>query len=333
MENVDSTVNDTTDDDLFLKTEVLIYGYSASRQLGKLNLDDPLLDDTIPSFIAEKTILYDAEEIFNISNYAALGSKDKKEKEYKKNEKYIEKIKDMLVSILPDVKKISDIDILVPKLFGTKLRSGGVAITTKHGEKIPLNDMSLGYKTVTSWTIDLAWRLLRQYPNSTNPLAEPAIVLIDEIDLHLHPKWQRKIMNNLSKHFINTQFIATAHSPLMVQEAIESNYAVLKKCENGITILNDPTDIIDGWRVDQILTSEMFGLKSSRGTKYENLFSDREKLANKKRLSPEEKAELKTIREEMSKLASGETPEEIENRRLISEIVLNIKKNNKKIDL
>ena len=189
--------------------------------------------------------------------------------------------------------------------------------------------LSLGYKTVTAWTIDLAWRLLSQYPDSTNPLAEPAIVLIDEIDLHLQPKWQREIMDRLSKHFKNTQFIATAHSPLMVQAAIESNYAVLIQHENGVKILNVPKGI-DGWRVDQIFTSEIFGLESARGIKYDELFSRREILANKKGLKPEEKAELKTINDQMSKLPTGETPKEIEDRKLISEIVTNIKKSKKK---
>lgn len=328
LRNVISGVSEGNDD-LFLKQEVLIYGYSASRRLGKLNLGDPSLVDTIPSFIAENTILYDAEEILNQSDYAALSSEGEEKKEY---QKYIEQIKKMLVSVLPDVKKISDINILAPTFLGNIIRPGGVVITTKHGEKIPFSDMSLGYKNVISWTIDLTWRLSRQYSDSTNPLAEPAIVLIDEIDLHLHPKWQREIMSNLSRHFKNTQFIATAHSPLMLQAAIESNYAVLKENENGLTILNEPKGI-DGWRVDQILTSEMFGLPSARGIEYEELYSKREKLVNKKRLSSEEKAKLEVINEEMSKLPSGERPDEIENRKLISEIVSNIKKNKEKIDL
>ena len=44
--------------------------------------------------------------------------------------------------------------------------------------------------------MDLAWRFLNRYRDSPNPLAEPAIVLIDEIDLHLHPRWQLKIMDD-----------------------------------------------------------------------------------------------------------------------------------------
>lgn len=318
--------------EIFHREEVLIYAYSASRNIGKLNLGDPELEDTIPSFIDEETVLYDAEEIFHTLKYAALAVKGKLKEEH---EKYIEKIQRMLISILPDVGKIADMEILAPKLPRKNqeldIRKGFV-ITTKHGKKIPFDEMSLGYKTTISWTVDLAWRLYLQYPESDNPLAEPAIVLVDEIDLHLHPKWQRQIMANLSKHFKKTQFIATAHSPLMVQEAIKSNYAVLKQDVNGVDILNDPQGI-DGWRVDQILTSELFGLRSSHSTEYEYISDKRDVLIRKKKLTAKEKNDLESIRLKLSRLPSGETPEEIENRQLISKIAADIRKKGTKIKL
>src|SRR5207247_4303505 len=71
----------------------------------------------------------------------------------------------------------------------------------------------------TLFRSDLASRLVERYPDSPDPLAEPAVVLVDEIDLHLHPQWQRKLMGFLSARFPSTQFIATAHSPLVVQAA------------------------------------------------------------------------------------------------------------------
>lgn len=208
-------------------------------------------------------------------------------------------------------------------------------INSKHGKKVPFNDYSLGYKTVASWVVDLSWRLINQYPKSPNPLLEPAIVIIDEIDLHLHPVWQREIINNLSNHFKNVQFIATAHSPLMVQSALGSNYAVLKNGEYGVEVIREPTDV-DGWQVDQILTSSFFGLKSSRGTKYEALLSEREKLAGKKTLTQKEKLKLIEITrelEDLNKYPSGETLEEIEDRKVISNLVSEIRRNKIKIKI
>lgn len=327
---------DTRNESTFYDNEIIIYAYSSSRQLGKLNVDATELKDTIPSFIAENTVLYDAEEILHNSNYAALGAETEKEKELYLT--YLGKIKKMLVSLLPDVNKVNDIRILAPQLLNKKERGKGIMITTKHGPEIPFSSMSMGYRAAISWAIDLAWRLFKRYPDSQNPLAEPAIVLIDEIDLHLHPVWQRQIMGSLSKHFKNTQFIATAHSPLMVQAAMDANHAVLKQNHNGVTILNNPRGI-DGWRIDQILTSEMFGLESARGIWYEKLYRQREKLVKRERLHrtgefrSTEKDELNRINEQLSALPSGENPEEIDNRKFISDVVSSIKKRGGKIEL
>ena len=116
------------------------------------------------------------------------------------------------------------------------------------------------YKKQAQWSDSQKQRadlLFNYYPDSKNALKEPAIVLIDEIDLHLHPSWQLDIVETLSNHFPNIQFIATAHSPLMVQSALNANFAVLKFEDGSVHVVNDPVDI-DGWRVDQILTSEFF---------------------------------------------------------------------------
>jgi AAA domain, putative AbiEii toxin, Type IV TA system len=305
---------------IFYKEEVAVYGYSASRQLGKLNLNNPKLSDTIPNFIREKTELYDAEEILHTLQYAAFGAKDKEER--KKYRSFIKRIKQMLVTILPDFEQIENIEINPPTVL-SQHSTGGLVITTKHGQEILFNDFSLGYKTVTSWSVDLAWRMFsKHHLNVENPLEEPAIVLIDEIDLHLHPKWQQQIMANLSTHFPNVQFIATAHSPLMVQAAIDLNYAVLRYDEavGSVTLSNRPEGT-DGWRVDQILTSDLFDLKSARGTAYDKLLSERDALLTKKHLTDKDKARLQAIDTQLAQLPTGEDPEEMDNRRQLAELV------------
>jgi len=292
----------TNSKEIFYPNEVLIYAYSASRVLGKLNLSDKQLDDTIPGFIAEQTILLDAQEILHTANYAKLGSKKTERAKYKR---FLTKVQEMLVSLLPDFTSTKDLEIITPKILDKRLESGRILATTRHGKKIPFSNFSLGYKTVMSWAVDLAWRMLTQYTNSPNPLAEPAIVIIDELDLHLHPQWQVGIMKNLSKHFPNVQFIATAHSPLMVQK---------------------PTDI-QGWRVDQILTSELFDLPSARGPEYNNLMRKRNALAHKLKLTRAEKIRLTHLNEAINKYPSGSTPEDIENNKLITDILAKYKTN------
>ena len=88
-------------------------------------------------------------------------------------------------------------------------------------------------------------------------------MLVDEIDLHLHPKWQREVIGFLTERFPNTQFIVTAHSPLIVQAAAGANLAVLKREGDHVVIENHP-ETIRGWRIDQVLTSDLFDLPTAR---------------------------------------------------------------------
>jgi len=313
----------TTSKRTFYNNSILIYAYSASRVLGKQNLTDSALEDTIPSFLAEKTTLFDAQEILHTLRYAELGS----EVERVKYTAFLQTVKKMLVALLPDIDRISDIEIIEPKLIGRKMAPPKILLSNKHGKKIPFENYSLGYKTVMSLTIDLAWRLFNRFER--NPLEQPAIVLIDEIDLHLHPLWQTSIMDSLSDHFPNVQFIATAHSPLMVQAALGANYAVLRESADGVKIISEPEDV-EGWRVDQILTSELFGLTSVRGKKYNQLLKSRKELAKKMSLSPAEKTQLAEISDQLSRYAPGRT-DELDDRRLISEVARKLRESRKLI--
>ena len=138
----------------------------------------------------------------------------------------------------------------------------GVEFKTPYGW-VPLRQLGYGYRTMIAWIVDFASRMVERYPESPDPLAEPAVVLVDEIDLHLHPKWQRDLIGFLTERFPNTQFIATAHSPLIVQAAGDANIALLKREGDHVVIENNP-ETIRGWRVDQILTSDLFGLETAR---------------------------------------------------------------------
>ena len=125
-----------------------------------------------------------------------------------------------------------------------------------------LDDLAYGYQSTLSWIIDFCKKMFDRYPNSSNPLKEPAIVLIDEIDLHLHPEWQRSITQILSNLFPKTQFIATTHSPLVVQSLQEANVYVLnKEVTKNVSVTRMPNKTFRGWSVEDILNKVM-GLKS-----------------------------------------------------------------------
>ena len=82
---------------------------------------------------------------------------------------------------------------------------------------IPVRQLSDGERGILALVLDLTRRLAQANPDLTDPASEAeAVVLIDEIDLHLHPKWQRQIVHNLTTTFPRCQFIATTHSPQVV---------------------------------------------------------------------------------------------------------------------
>lgn len=90
-------------------------------------------------------------------------------------------------------------------------------VVKKDQQWISIDELSDGYRTLLSLIIDLASRFAMANPDSPDPLQDEAIVMIDEVDLHLHPSWQKRVVGDLLRTFPNTQFILTTHSPFVVE--------------------------------------------------------------------------------------------------------------------
>ena len=284
-----------------LLLEPLMFWYAADRHMGISNLDNDKLVDSLASLFSNSTELYDAEERLLQLDYLAMKRKGR-------HEKRLEQVKQILSTVLPDISTKEAIEILGPR-GGDPDEESGVRFHTPYGS-VPLTGLSLGYQTTLAWTLDLAWRLSDRFSESSNPLAEPAIVLIDEIDLHLHPRWQRHIMADLTKNFPRIQFIATAHSPLIVQAATDANLAVLQEQDGQIKIENRPR-FIESWRADQILTSDLFGVPT-RSPHIESLMDKRDRLLDKPELNTSDKKQLRELEEKLDNLPTAERYEDQE---------------------
>lgn len=140
--------------------------------------------------------------------YNKENEEQRKQKEFKDFDytlPELDAVRNAITKMFPD---ISEPHILLnPLRFAVK----------KDGESLDITQLSDGYKTLLSLVIDLASRMALANPEMDNPLNSPSIVLIDEIDLHLHPEWQRRVIGDLTTVFINTQFILTTHSPYIVE--------------------------------------------------------------------------------------------------------------------
>jgi energy-coupling factor transporter ATP-binding protein EcfA2 len=291
------------------------YGYGASRRLGNTSLSNSTTGDAVASLFSDTVELHNAEEWLLRLDYSASKSSEIQDRQRQQ----LEQVKHLLINLLPEVE---DIRFTSP---GTTNPTPRVEFQTPYGW-VPLRQLGYGYQTLIAWVTDLANRMVERYPDSPNPLAEPAIVLVDEIDLHLHPVWQRELLGFLSKRFPNTQFIATAHSPLVVQAAGEANLAVLRREGDHVVIDND-VDSIRGWRVDQILTSELFGLPSARPPQYDAILTRRRELLSKSTLTSKEKKELEELEKKMKDLPVGETAEQAKELQLLRSALELLQKN------
>lgn len=140
-----------------------------------------------------------------------------------------------------------------------RLESGGIRVTGR-GTSIPLSAHADGYKATTNWVLDLiSWRLL--FNRGLDPKTMTGIVLIDEIEQHLHPRWQRYIIDRLHVQFPRVQFIATTHSPLCVAGAAEltdDECQLLSFSRTEKRIRSKRVELPRGYRADQILTAERY---------------------------------------------------------------------------
>lgn len=107
-------------------------------------------------------------------------------------------------------------------------------ITFKDGRKLPFSYLSDGYRNILAMFADLAWRCVTLNPHFGAEATEltEGIVLIDELDLHLHPSWQRNIIGQLKKTFPKIQFVATTHSPFLIQQTEGKELIILKENES-----------------------------------------------------------------------------------------------------
>lgn len=100
-------------------------------------------------------------------------------------------------------------------------------LVSKHGEYLDLTQISDGERSLLAMVMDLCRRLVLANPELDDPLNGAGVVLIDEIELHLHPQWQREVVEKLRRTFPHIQFILTSHSPFVMQSVHSGDELIL----------------------------------------------------------------------------------------------------------
>lgn len=210
----------------------------------------------------------------------------------------------------------------IMNLEGVSLARGvgavpGVRVKASWAADMPLRDLADGYKSTFLWVSDfLGWALDAQ-PEVRNLADIAGVVLVDELEQHLHPQWQREVVRLLRTAFPKVQFITSTHSPLIARavgkpERYKSDqlYHLSFTDDEAPAVQAQPADMVHGYTIDQILASQLFEWLIDEDPETARLLRRASELllAGESR-SPAEEEEYETLRQRLSSilLPEGQT--------------------------
>ena len=181
--------------------------------------------------------------------------------------------------------------------------------------RIYVGDLSSGSQSTLLWILWLALKMLNHHEFAEGWNERPAVLLIDEIENHLHPTWQRRVIPALLEHFPALQIFATTHSPFVVAGLRAGQVHILKRDADGvITASSNERDII-GWTTDQILQTFM-GVDEPTDQLTVNRAGRLRELRGKETLSDTEAEEMAELRRQVNEdFISSSTPLEEQRER------------------
>lgn len=220
-------------------------GYGVSRRAsGEALRARPRTGMVQPRAWAVATLFSPFEELVSIESWAM-------DLDYRRGQGAIALIRHALQSILMPGVELVDIDKERRELV----------FRTEDGD-IPLSQLSDGFQSVVAWVGDLLFQLTDTFGITERPLEAPGLLLLDEIELHLHPRWQRRLVDYLRQLLPNFQLVATTHSPLAAQQVAEGELFAIERDTDGPRIIpfaGEPRKLF----IHQLLADPMFDVPMS----------------------------------------------------------------------
>jgi energy-coupling factor transporter ATP-binding protein EcfA2 len=202
-------------------------------------------------------------------------------------------------------------DLMPNQITVDRVDSDGLWLKDRNGVQLAWGEMSDGYRAAAALLADIVRHLIGTYglENLTEKTSEgkttikrSGVVLIDEIDAHLHPEWQRVIGFWLKRHFPSIQFLVTTHSPIICQAADPNGLFVLPEPGSDTkprSLTDEEYTKVIASRPDTILLTPAFGLQNTRSPRAVEARAELAKLDAKKRsgatLTPAEEGQVQTL--------------------------------------
>lgn len=187
-------------------------------------------------------------------------------------------------------------------------RSRHVPVVVRRGRRLQLHELSDGYQALLVVIFDLLLRYMFLFGSLADPLDGEATVVIDEVCLHLHPRWQRTACRQLTKLFPKTQFVVTTHSPAVVQGAIDLGFGIvaLREGKAGVRAValssRDRKDL-EGAEIGSLLVDErLFGVRSRYSRRFGAVEAGLDRMADRVESGDATPAERKRLLRRMERL-------------------------------
>ncbi|XXT22079.1 AAA family ATPase [Sorangium sp. So ce429] len=198
--------------------------------------------------------------------------------------RFFDAILTTLCELLPDVKTVH-------------VSAKGVEVEGPTLGRVPLGALSDGYRTTMGWILDMVARWVEEARRRNIQVDEDfhekmtGVVVVDEIDLHLHPRWQRDVISMVRGHFPRMSFVVTTHNPLTLHGAQPGEIYVLRRDAKGTVELLQ-RDLPPGAGAERILTGEWFGLSSTLDDGTLDMLAEHQRLIRESGLDAPEVVKL-----------------------------------------
>lgn len=277
----------------------LVFGYGCRRGSA---LGGPQKDVSfLPPTLELATLFDESASLIHAETWLKERALEAEQNKGKPKEALFRTVLATLTGLLPDVNEI-------------EVRDNRVWVDVRGVGCVPLAALSDGYLTLAGWVIDLVARWIDRAARHGDPL-EPGftktmegLVLVDEIDLHLHPRWQCQVIADLRVMFPKMSFIVTTHNPLTLLGAREGEIFIFRRSlsegADGGRVIIEQDDLPKGVRADQVLTGRWFGLSSTLDRDTLDLLERHRKLLRRRGVPEQERRALEAqIRERLGSFA------------------------------